>query len=132
MVSTVVTPKVTNILGQIATQCKVPVSAIEDAYPATDIQAAQFALTTSSPRQLYLSIVFELGEEVARDFERLKRTFDSVYQRNATLRSRFVRYNDGDGKEASIGQAVIRQELPWTEFTDLDTYCQTNIGDVVS
>lgn len=132
MVSTVVTPKVTNILGQIATQCKVPVSAIEDAYPATDIQAAQFALTTSSPRQLYLSIVFELGEEVARDVERLQRTFDSVYQRNATLRSRFVRYNDGDGKEARTAQAVIRQELPWIEFTDLDTYCQTNIGDVVS
>ena len=27
---------------------------------------------------------------------------------------------------------MIRQELPWTEFTDLDTHCQTSIGDTVN
>jgi len=132
MTSIATTPRVTDILGQIATQCRVPVSAIEDAYPATDIQAAQFAVTVQSPRQLYFNFIFELSEEVACDAERLRRTFQSVYQRNATLRARIVRYNDGEGKEARTAQAVIRQELPWTEFTDLDTYCQSSIGDVVN
>ena len=132
MMSIAATPRVTDILGQIATQCRVPVSAIEDAYPATDIQAAQFAVTVQSPRQLYFNFIFELSEEVACDAERLRRTFQSVYQRNATLRARIVRYNGGDGTEAQIAQAVIRQELPWTEFTDLDTYCQNSIGDVVN
>jgi hypothetical protein len=131
MVSTVVTPRITDILGQIATQCNVPISAIEDAFPATDLQAAQFALTTISPRQLYTDFIFELSEEVACDVERLRRTFNSMYQRNATLRSRIVRYNDGEGKEAQTALAVIRQELPWVEFTDLETYCQNSIGDVV-
>ena len=133
MIHNVVTPRITDILGQIAAQCNVPISAIEDAYPATDLQAAQFALTTASSRQLYSNFIFEVSEEVGCDVERLRRTFQSVYQRNATLRSRMVRYNDGEGKEARIALAVIRQEqLPWTEFTDLDTYCQSSIGDVVN
>jgi hypothetical protein len=132
MLSTVVTPRITSILGQIATQCNVPIGDIEDAYPATDLQAAQFAITTVSPRQLYIDFVFKLSEEVARDVQRLRRTFNSVYQRNATLRSRIVRYDDGEGKEARVALAVIRQELPWTEFTDLDTYCKSSIGDVVN
>jgi hypothetical protein len=55
-----------------------------------------------------------------------------MYQRNATLRSRIVRYNDGEGKEAQTALAVIRQELPWIEFADLDTYCQNSIGDMVN
>jgi hypothetical protein len=132
MVSTVVSPRITDILSQIATQCNVPISAIEDAYPTTDLQAAQFAITTASPRQLYSNFIFKVSEEVACDAERLRRTFKSMYQRNATLRSRIVRYNDGEGKEARTALAVIRQELPWTDFTDLDTYCQNSIGDVVN
>ena len=108
------------VINDVAHQCNVHPSQIEDLYPCAHLQHGLMVLSMAStaPKAAYVAqFVFKLNECV--DTGRMKKSWKMVVQRNAILRTRIV------NRDARTFQVVLKAEsLEWADCTDLAQYLQ--------
>lgn len=94
--------------------------AVEDAYPATPLQQALFALTQTDPKAYVNRMVFKLSDSV--DFASFKSAWSSVYAASPILRTAIVN-SEGDG----TCQVVYTTDINWHEASStLQQYLSTD------
>lgn len=111
-----------SIIREIAAQCHVPPGKIEDAYPCTPFQATAFGTTVGSPRVLYSHMTYRLDRDLAEKSEQLQSAIRHVHSHTPLLRTRIVNLHDGPSGTPRPMQAVLREEMLWTVFDDLETF----------
>ncbi|MCJ1264036.1 hypothetical protein MMC22_003907 [Lobaria immixta] len=108
------------VIIDVAHQCNVHPSQVEDLYPCTQLQHGLLVLCMAStaPKAAYVAqFVFRLNEQV--DTGRMKAAWEVVIQRNAILRTRIV------NRDARTFQVVLKAGSPdWVDCTDLPQYLQ--------
>ena len=108
------------LIIDVAHQCSVLPSQVEDLYPCTQLQHGLLVLSMAStaPKAAYVAqFVFRLNEKV--DTVRMKKAWEIVIQRNAILRTRIV------NRDARTFQVVLKAgSLDWADCTDLPQYLQ--------
>ena len=106
------------VIIDVAHQCNVHPSQVEDLYPCTHLQHGLMVLSmasTASKAAYVAQFVFRLNEHV--DTRRMKKAWATVIQRNAILRTRIV------NRDARTFQVVLKAgSLDWVDFTDLPQY----------
>lgn len=122
------------VISDVAQQCHVHPSQVEDLYPCTRLQHGLMLLSMAltAPRTAYVAqFVFRLDNLV--DTERMKNAWETVIQRNAILRTRIV------NRDPRVLQVVLKAgSLEWADCTDLPHYIQSEAprpiqyGDLLS
>ena len=103
------------VIAEVAKQCGVLPSFIEDLYPCTPLQHGLLALSTASAAAYVAKHVFNIQKDV--DIGRIKKAWETVIQRNAILRTRIVNL------DTRAFQAVLKSGSPsWGDCTDLASY----------
>ena len=103
------------VIANVARQCKVHSSQVEDIYPCTPLQHGLIALSTVSTGAYIAQHVFKLQDDV--DPERMKKAWNMVIRQNAILRTMIITM-----KTRAL-QVVLKDWLPeWANCTDLSTY----------
>ncbi|KAK2823846.1 NRPS, partial [Arthroderma sp. PD_2] len=103
------------LCSMVASACSVPISQIQDIYPATALQAGLLALSLKQ-RGAYQGY-FPVRLPSNFDLDSLKRAWESTVKANVILRTRLVQ--DADGQ---LYQAVLDAEVEWPEVAELDEY----------
>lgn len=93
----------------IAVQCAISATSIEDVYPATPFQEATIALTLKDTGSYLTTRTFELAEHV--DVLRLRAAWQAVCAANPILRTRFVYL-----PEHGMLQIVVADGPQWAEM----------------
>ncbi|KUI70375.1 Nonribosomal peptide synthetase 8 [Cytospora mali] len=106
--------RVTDAMSKAAAVCGLPMDSIEDIYPCTPLQVELFALTMRRSRSYIRRAVYELPNNI--DLVRLMRAWDTVVEKNAVLRTRFV-----DIEGLSLHQVVAKGH-DWDTCDDLGEY----------
>jgi amino acid adenylation domain-containing protein/non-ribosomal peptide synthase protein (TIGR01720 family) len=102
---------------EIATQCRIPIDSIEDAYPVTSIQAGLVALSNKDPGAYVAQNVYRLPSDI--DVTRFREAWQRVIEVEVILRTRIV-YTKGLG----FVQVVVREPITW--------HTTTNLQDIVN
>ncbi|KAL6231349.1 hypothetical protein BDW75DRAFT_243990 [Aspergillus navahoensis] len=104
-------------LQQIAQECDVPVSSIQDVYPCTPLQEAMMAITSRQSAAYINRQVFELDDSI--DVNRLQEAWRKLAQAVPTLRTRIVM---NPGKASTLVQVVVDEEIGWQTSGSLEDY----------
>ena len=106
------------IIVDVARQCNVLPSQVEDLYPCTNLQHGLMVLSaasTASKAAYVARFIFKLSEHI--DTQRMKKAWELVVQRNAILRTRIVT------RDTRAFQAVLKAgPLEWGDCSDLPQY----------
>ena len=103
------------LIANVAQQCNVNSSQIEDIYPCTPLQHGIFIASAATEGTYIAQHVFKFRGNIDR--ERMKKAWATVIQSNAILRTRIVAI------DTRAIQVVLKEWLPvWTELKDLSTY----------
>lgn len=126
--ATAVVPRLSNkeilekVIYDVAHQCNVHPSQVEDLYPCTQLQHGLMVLSMAStaPKAAYVAqFVFRLNELV--DTGRMKKAWETVIKRNGIFRTRIV------SRDARTFQVILKAgSLDWVDCTDLPQYLQTD------
>lgn len=93
---------------------------VEDAYPATPLQQALFALTQNDPKAYVNRMVFKISKSI--DLASFKLAWSSVYTANPILRTAIIN-TETDG----TCQVIYGTEINWQEATgSLNEYLSTD------
>ena len=118
-VSTSTTPDVVahhldeDLVQECVKICRVGPQAIEDIFPATQLQEMLLAWHLMDGSAV-LQYVFQIHGPAMKD--RIREAVDLIRQKNQILRTRMVRYN------GILYQVVVRDTVDWYEGTNLSAY----------
>ncbi|KAL4865749.1 hypothetical protein BDV12DRAFT_174019 [Aspergillus spectabilis] len=104
-------------LQQIAHDCNVPVSSIQDVYPCTPLQEAMMAITARQSAAYINRQVFQLDESI--DLNQLQTAWQTLAQAVPTLRTRIVM---SPGMGSGFVQVVINENILWESSRSLEAY----------
>ncbi|RDW83774.1 Non-ribosomal peptide synthetase [Aspergillus mulundensis] len=104
-------------LQQIAQDCGVPVTSIQDVYPCTPLQEAMMAITSRQSAAYINRQVFELDGSI--DVDRLQRAWRKLTQAVPTLRTRI---SMSPGNASMLVQVVVDEEIEWRTSDSLEGY----------
>ncbi|KAL4789174.1 hypothetical protein BDV19DRAFT_395291 [Aspergillus venezuelensis] len=104
-------------LQQIAQDCDVLVSSIQDVYPCTPLQEAMMAITSRQLAAYISRQVFELDDGI--DVDKLHSAWQTLAQAVPTLRTRIVM---SPGKASTLVQVVVDEEIEWQMSGSLQGY----------
>lgn len=101
-----------DFVKKAAASCRVPETKVEDIYPCTPLQEGMLALTAKdSDSKAYIArFVYDL--DPSTDIDRFRSAWDRLYELTPILRTRIV-----DLGRVSLAQVVLREEVPWSEFS---------------
>jgi amino acid adenylation domain-containing protein len=103
-------------LQQIASQCKVEVNVIEDAYPCTPLQQGLIAITAQHPQAYISRWVFRLEDTI--DEFRFREAWRTLVELNPILRTRIIQ----DPKAGGM-QVVLQDHITWNNaLSELQSY----------
>ncbi|CBF87069.1 protein easA [Aspergillus nidulans FGSC A4] len=103
-------------LQEIASQCKVEVDVIEDAYPCTPLQQGLMAITAQHPQAYISRWVFRLEDTI--DESRFCQAWRTLVELNPILRTRIIQ----DPKAGGM-QVVLQQQITWNNvLSELPSY----------
>nr|BAN91486.1 putative FR901379 nonribosomal peptide synthase like protein [Tolypocladium parasiticum] len=105
------------LLTEVAAQCGVAVSQIEDVYPATPLQEGLIAITARQPAAYVSRQVYTLDDTV--DQARFKAAWQALSDEAHILRTRLLVAPHGL-------QVVVNDRATWQYGTDLDRYLQAD------
>nr|BAN91482.1 putative Echinocandin B nonribosomal peptide synthase [Aspergillus spinulosporus] len=106
-------------LQQIAQDCDVRVSSIQDVYPCTPLQEAMMAITSRQSAAYINRQVFELDDSI--DVDRLQSAWRKLAQAVPTLRTRIAM---SPGKASTLVQVVVDEEIEWQVSGSLEGYLE--------
>ncbi|KAL3429906.1 hypothetical protein BDV09DRAFT_200156 [Aspergillus tetrazonus] len=106
-------------LQQIAQDCDVRVSSIEDVYPCTPLQEAMMAITSRQSAAYINRQVFELDDSI--DVDRLQSAWRKLAQAVPTLRTRIAM---SPGEASTLVQVVVDEEIEWQVSRSLESYLE--------
>lgn len=101
-------------LSNVASECGVEVSAIEDVYPCTPLQEGLMAITAQQPRTYIGRWAFRIPDET--NLERFKNAWEQLVALAPILRTRIL-----PGTKSAL-QVVVREEVTWFSDNDLEQY----------
>ena len=104
-----------DLLAEIATQCAVDKSRIQDAYPCTPLQEGLLALSTKQLGAYVAQNVFRLPSTI--NLESFRAAWEAVVNATDILRTRVV-YTQTMGSF----QIVLEDSITWKSAADLDSY----------
>ncbi|KAL4814663.1 hypothetical protein BDW67DRAFT_186464 [Aspergillus spinulosporus] len=103
-------------LQEIASQCKVEVDVIEDAYPCTPLQQGLMAITAQHPQAYISRWVFRLEDAI--DVSRFREAWRKLVKLSPILRTRIIQ----DPKAGGM-QVVLQDQLTWDNvLSELQSY----------
>ncbi|CRG85572.1 nonribosomal peptide synthase, putative [Talaromyces islandicus] len=108
--------RIDQTVARAAMTCGVSIDSITDIYPCTPLQVELFSLTMKQPQAYIKRSVFEVPTSV--NFEKLIESWDSVFDINAILRTRFVEVDD-----LGLLQVVIKGHQR-KKYGSLDSFIQ--------
>ncbi|KAI9731551.1 MAG: NRPS [Cirrosporium novae-zelandiae] len=108
---------VEEIRSNVAFQCGLNVTEIEDIYPSTPLQEALLVLSAKQSGAYVTQHVFEIP--VGIDLQRFRVAWDSIYEYNPILRTRLVQV-----QTTRLFQVVARDQIRWRQSKDLDSFLQ--------
>ncbi|KAI9933996.1 hypothetical protein MW887_005068, partial [Aspergillus wentii] len=100
---------------EAARQCDVEEHEVEDVFPCTPLQEGLLAMTVKRPGDYIGRTVLELQPHV--DISHFQKAWEDVVSRTRILQTRIINL-PGQG----LVQAVINEQVQWTEREDFDTY----------
>ncbi|KAH1912221.1 hypothetical protein KXW47_008427, partial [Aspergillus fumigatus] len=110
-------------LDDVAAQCNVAISEIEDIYPCTPMQEGLLRTSIRQPGAYFVRRVFRLPTNV--NIENFKAAWQTVASLNSIMRTRIVeRWNPNSNSE--LLQVVLRERISWVFGTSLLEYLQTS------
>ncbi|PWY86735.1 acetyl-CoA synthetase-like protein [Aspergillus heteromorphus CBS 117.55] len=101
-----------------AEQCGVPISAVEDIYPCTALQAGLMVSTIKVPGQYIARFVFQLAKDT--NLSRLQSAWQVAVNSNSILRTRIVQ-----SPSHELVQAVLyegQSGIEWKSYSSVDAY----------
>ncbi|USP74910.1 nonribosomal peptide synthetase 4 [Curvularia clavata] len=109
MISAASRPKLSELA---ASECGVPLNAIEDIYPCSKLQEGLIMLTNKDPGTYVVQPIYSLPSDI--DLARFKAAWKAIFAAESILRTRIV-YSEQYG----FVQVVLREELPWFSLPDI-------------
>ncbi len=104
------------LLADVAAQCGITTSQIEDVYPCSPLQAGLMAITTQHPQAYILQRVFSLEANLST--QKLKAAWARLVQALPILRTRII-----PSVQADALQVVVRGQQPiWQDSVSLEDY----------
>lgn len=104
-------------LSNLAQQCGVLPTQIEDAYPCTPLQEGLMTITSYQPEAYIVQRVFKLHERI--EISHLKEAWGQLVSSLTILRTRIVPVSATDESSTSSMQVVIKELVDWTHASDL-------------
>ena len=101
-----------DIIGEVASECRVDVESIRDIYPCTRIQEGLVALSNKDPGAYVAQNIYRLPANV--DSDRFCEAWQKVAQAEAILRTRVVHT-----KTSGFLQVVLQEPIVWNRATNL-------------
>ncbi|KAL4748184.1 hypothetical protein BDW72DRAFT_196020 [Aspergillus terricola var. indicus] len=103
-------------LQEIASQCKVEVDVIEDAYPCTPLQQGLMAITAQHPQAYISRWVYRLEDNI--DVSRFREAWRTLVDLSPILRTRITQ----DPKAGGI-QVALQDQITWNNvLSELQSY----------
>ncbi|KAL4736553.1 hypothetical protein BDV11DRAFT_172831 [Aspergillus similis] len=103
-------------LQEIASQCKVEVDVIEDAYPCTPLQQGLMAITAQHPQAYISRWVFRLEDTI--NVSRFREAWRTLVDLSPILRTRIIQ----DSKTGGM-QVVLEDQITWDNvLSELQSY----------
>ncbi|PVH97248.1 nonribosomal peptide synthase-like protein, partial [Periconia macrospinosa] len=103
------------VLNELADQCHIPKSFIQDAYPTMPLQAAMFALSIKQPGAYVAQHILALPKTT--DVQRFKAAFEKTVDDLDILRTRVAQLQSG----AFLQTVLVEDPIEWNEITSLDS-----------
>jgi non-ribosomal peptide synthetase component F/aryl carrier-like protein len=94
----------------IASECRVSMESIQDAYPCSPLQEGLIALSTKSPGAYVAQNVYQLPSDI--NLDRFKKAWEMVFEHESMLRTRVVHT-----KEHGFLQVVVRDSPSWNRVS---------------
>jgi amino acid adenylation domain-containing protein len=101
-------------LDEVAQQCRVPKSQVQDALPSSPLQEALFTLSIKQPGAYVAQHTLELAASV--NLDKLKAAWEKTVQEVDILRTRIVQLHTGEFLQAVLTEAPIA----WREAKSLE------------
>ncbi|KAL4780783.1 hypothetical protein BJX76DRAFT_360501 [Aspergillus varians] len=98
---------------QVAAQCGITPSQIEDIYPCTPLQEGLLALTVKSPGAYISRRTWKLPQDI--DLDRFRQAWTEIYRVTPILRTRIV-----DLPRQGLVQVVLTDDMPWAYYDSLE------------
>jgi amino acid adenylation domain-containing protein/non-ribosomal peptide synthase protein (TIGR01720 family) len=112
-------PAEDSLIEDVAAQCGVPQTDIEDVYPCTPLQEGLMELATQQQGAYTAQRVFRMEDNV--DIQRFKKAWDQLVALHPILRTRIVL-----SKTAGAVQVVLKEGLIWQPEAPLSEYLATD------
>ncbi|PSN72225.1 acetyl-CoA synthetase-like protein [Corynespora cassiicola Philippines] len=106
---------VSDVLGELSQQCRIPKNKIQDAYPASPLQQAFVTLSIKQPGAYVAQHVLNLSESI--DETRFKAAWEKAVQDIDILRTRIAQTESG----AFLQTVLVEDPITWHETSALDT-----------
>ena len=103
---------VSQFLEEIAAQCQISVSSIQDVYPCTSIQEGLMALSIKEPGAYVAQMMYRLPSEV--DVNKFRTAWERVVESEMALRTR-IAYT----KDRGFLQIVVQEPIAWHTISNL-------------
>lgn len=114
-----------DILADIAAQCGVDQSRIQDAYPCTALQEGMLAISMREPNTYVAQFVFSIAPTT--NLDQLQRAYFAFIHQTPMMRTRIVRPALAKG----MVQVVLDEEPVWVTSSELSDYLRRDIEDIM-